>query len=57
VFLGDSSRPAACQHVFERLGPADAGKRIAKHGFDKRQNAEGRLAVCLDPVLKVLAEL
>jgi hypothetical protein len=57
VFLGDSSRPATCQHVFERLGPADAGKRIAKHGFDKRQNAEGRLAVCLDPVLKVLAEL
>ena len=35
VFLGDSSRPASCQHVFERLGPADAGKRIAKHGFDK----------------------
>jgi hypothetical protein len=41
---------------FVRLGPAVAGKRIAKHGFDKLQNAEGRLAVGLDPVLKFLAE-
>jgi hypothetical protein len=49
-------RAAARQHVLERLAPADAGKRIAKHGLDKLQNAEGRFTVGLDPVLRLLVE-
>jgi len=57
VFLRDSSRPAARQHVFQGLGLADANERISKRGLDKFQNAEGSFPVGLVPVPQVLAEL
>ena len=45
VLLSDPPRPAAPQHVFERLGLADARERIAEDRFYKLQNAQGRFPV------------
>jgi len=45
VLLSDPPRPTAPQHVFERLGLADARERIAEDPFYKLQNAQGRFPV------------
>jgi len=57
VLLGDPSRPAAREYIFQRLRPAEAGKWIAEDVFDKLQNAEGRFTVVIDPVPQVLPKL
>lgn len=57
MFLSDSSRPAASQHMLERLGLSDAGERIAKGSVDEFKDAERGFAVRFNPIAEVFAEL
>ena len=57
VLLGKPARPRAGWEELERFRLADAGERIAEHGFHDGENSEGDLSVVLDPKPEVLPEL
>ena len=53
MFLVDSSRPAALQFMFERLRFADSFEGITLDIFDEIDDAEGSLAILLNPPSQV----
>lgn len=57
MLLGDAPRPAATEVELERLGLADAAKRIPHDGFYQIKDAQRRLAVCSDPEAKIFPQL
>src|ERR1051325_6980647 len=57
MFLGETARPSSSGQVFERLGLADPGERIAHDRFDEIEGTERDFAVGLYPVAEILAEL
>lgn len=50
MFLGDASGPETGGEMFEGFGFADAFKRVAEDRFHDFQDAQGRLALCIDPM-------
>ena len=57
VFLADTTRPAACQHISERLGLSHPLEWIPHHCFDQIQDSDCGAAFGLDPITEVLPEL
>src|SRR5712692_220679 len=57
MFLGDSSRPAACQYVFKRLWFPNTGEGISQNRCDQLEHAQSYLAVCSYPIAQVLPKL
>jgi hypothetical protein len=57
VFLADTTRPAACQHISERLRLSQPLEWISHHCFDQIQHSDCSAAFGLDPKPKVLPEL
>ena len=57
VFLADTPRPAACQHISERLRLSQPSKWISHHGLDQIQDSDCGAAFGLDPKTEVLPEL
>jgi hypothetical protein len=57
VFLADTTRPAACQHISERLRLSQALEWISHHCLDQIQHSDCSAAFGLDPKTKVLPEL
>lgn len=57
MLLGDAPRPCPRQHVLERLGFADGSEGIAEDRLDEVEHAECHVAVGVDPVSEVSAEL
>jgi hypothetical protein len=57
MFLSESTRPASCEYVFERLRFSDSRERIAQDAFHEFECAERNLTVGFDPIAKVLPEL
>jgi hypothetical protein len=57
MFLGDSSRPAACKYVLERFRLPNACEGISQHRLYEFEDPQCYLAVCGYPVTQILAEL
>lgn len=57
VLLCEATRPCAGCEIFQGLWLADPPKRISQSGFDKIERPQGNLAIHLDPITQVFAEL
>jgi hypothetical protein len=57
VFLADTTRPAACQHIFERLRFSQPLEWISHHRLDQIQHSDCSAPFALDPKTEVLPEL
>ena len=57
VFLVDTTRPAACQHVSKRLGLSQPLEWIPHHCLDEIEHSNCSAALGLDPKEEVLPEL
>jgi hypothetical protein len=57
VFLANTPRPAACQHIFKRLRLSQPLEWIPHHRLDQIQNSDCGAAVGSDPKTEVLPEL
>jgi hypothetical protein len=57
VFLADTTRPAACQHISERLRLSQPLEWISHHCLDQIQHSDCSAAFGFDPKTKVLPEL
>jgi hypothetical protein len=57
MLLSDPSRPAALKYIAKNFRLPDTLKWIAQSCLNEFQHPESRLAICSDPVSKVLAEL
>src|SRR5690242_2354250 len=57
VFLADTTRPAAGQHISERLGLSQSLEWIPHDCLDQIQHSDGGAAFGFDPKTEVLAEL
>jgi hypothetical protein len=57
VFLADTTRPAACQHISERLRLSQPLEWISHHCLDQIQHSDCSAAFGFDPKTKVVPEL
>ena len=57
LFLADTTRPAACQHIAERLRLSQPLEWIPHHCLDEIQHSDCGAAVGPDPKTEVLPEL
>ena len=57
VFLADTTRPAACQHISERLRLSQPLEWITDQCLDEIQNSDCGAAFGFDPKTEVLPEL
>ena len=57
VFLADTARPAACQHISERLRLPQSLEWISHHGLDQIQHSNCGASFGFDPKTEVLPEL
>ena len=57
VFLADTPRPAACEHISERLGLSRPLEWIPHHCLDEIQHSDCGAAFGFDPKAEVLPEL
>jgi hypothetical protein len=57
VFLADTARPAAGQHISERLRLSQSLEWIAHHCLDQIQHSDCDAAFSFDPKTQVLPEL
>jgi hypothetical protein len=57
VFLANSTRPAACQHISKRLRLSEPLEWIPHHCFDQIQHSDRGVAFGFDPKAEVLPEL
>src|SRR5438067_13814156 len=57
MLLRDASRPAAGEHIFERLRFADSVKRVANDGIHKVQDSQCDPSVVFNPKTQILTEL
>jgi hypothetical protein len=57
VFLADTTRPAACQHIFERLRLSQISEWISHHCLHQIQHSDCGAAFGFDPKTEVLTEL
>lgn len=57
VFLADTTGPAACQHISERLRLSQPLEWISHRGVDQIQHSDCGAAFGFDPIAEVLAEL
>ena len=56
VFLADTTRPAACQHISERLRLSQPLEWISHHRLDQIQHSDCGAAFSFDPKTEVLPE-
>ena len=54
VFLRDTPRPAAGEHVFQWFGFPRAFERISHHWLNEMEDSDGYAAVVLDPKPEIL---
>jgi hypothetical protein len=57
VFLADTTRPAAGQHISERLRLSQPLERISHHCLDQIQHSHRGAAFGFDPKTEILPEL
>jgi hypothetical protein len=57
MFLRETTGPRPRREILQRFWFADSRERITHDGFDKVENAEGDLAIVLNPITKILAKL
>ena len=57
VFLADTTRPAACQHISERLRLSQPLEWISHHCVDQIQHSDCGAAFGFDPKTEVLPKL
>ena len=57
VFLADTTRPAACQHISKRLRLSQPLEWISHHCLDQIQHSDRGAAFGFDPKTEVLPEL
>jgi hypothetical protein len=57
VFLADTARPAACQHISKRLRLSQPLEWIPHHCLDQFQNSDCGAAFGSDPKTEIRAEL
>ena len=57
VFLANTTRPAACQHISKRLGLSKPLEWIPHHCLDEIQYSNGSAALGFDPKKEVLQKL
>jgi hypothetical protein len=57
VFLANTTRPAACQHISKRLRLSEPLEWIPHHCLDKIQHSNCDAAFGFDPKTEVLTEL
>jgi len=57
VFLADTTRPAACQHISKRLRLSEPLEWIPHHRLDEIQHSNCSAAFRFDPKTEVLPEL
>lgn len=57
MLLGDPSRPATGEQIFQRLGFAGASERVWQDGLDQLQYSQGDAPFGFDPVTKVLPKI
>src|SRR5579862_4611194 len=57
VFLGDTTRPAACEHISQRLGLSRPLEWIPHYCIDEIQHSDCGAAFGFDPKTEVLPEL
>jgi len=56
MFLGEASRPGACEQMLQWLWFTDSGERITQNGFDKVNRLECDLAILFDPISQIIDE-
>ena len=54
IRLVDPTRPHVASEVFERFWLANTGEGISQHCLDQIQDAQGSLAIGVDPVAEIL---
>ena len=57
MVLRQAARPRIRCKILQWLGLANANERVAHSGFDQVERAQSNLAICLDSIPHVLAEL
>jgi hypothetical protein len=57
VFLADTTRPAACQHISKRLRLSQPFEWIPHHCLDEVQHSDCGIAFGFDPKTEVFSEL
>jgi hypothetical protein len=57
VFLANTTRPAASEHIFERFRLSQPLEWIPHHCLDEIQNSDCDAAFGFDPIAEVLPEL